>query len=111
MDVSFLIPTKGRQAQVRNTVYALKMMIPPSVSYEILVRDATEHPVESSIAGASVTYAEERPARAFNQMAEAAQGEFLFPLGDDMRLYLRTITTALTIMRQLPKGTVGIPFH
>jgi len=110
VDVSLLIPTKGRTHQLQALVDHLREMIPQEIAYEILIRDAS--PSNGTILqGASFTYAKELSSRAFNLMAEEATGEFLFILGDDMRIYPRTIPLALTLMRGLPKGTVGITFH
>ena len=110
MDVSLLIPTKGRTHQLQAVVDHLRQTIPSWITYEILIRDASPQN-GTKIEGASFCYAQEFPGRAFNRMAEEAQGEYLFSFADDFRLYPRTIPTMLTVMRQLPKGTVGIPFH
>ena len=110
MDLSILIPSKGRTKQLQVLVDHLHAMMPPGLSYEILIRDASPKN-GTSVTGASLTFAQESPGEAVNHMAEEAKGTFLFPLGDDMRLYRRTIPTALVLMRQLPKGTLGIVFH
>ena len=109
LDFSILIPTKGRSHLLQPLVDHLQTMIPSEITYEILIRDASP-PNGLVLHGASHTYADEFVPKAMNKMAEEAQGEFLFMLGDDMKVYPRTFPTCLTIMRQLP-GAVGIPFH
>src|SRR3990167_508422 len=107
MDLSILIPSKGRSAQLPALVTHLHAMMPAGLDFEILIRDAS--PVEQvvPIHGAQVMASQDSPGEAFNHMAEDATGTYLFPLGDDMRLYPRTVPLALSLMAGVPKSTVG----
>ncbi len=113
---SFLIPTRGRLGQVRETLQALSALEAPNGSFEALVGVDGGIPepgawsLAESAGGMPLTLiAQDRhgPARARNVAAARAQGEWLVFLDDDCRLsrdYLRVLERALTSDRSLAVG-------